>query len=327
MRWLVIFITSCFLLCSCQKDNEIENKNTGEKINFIPNVIEFGPGGETIDIQISATNAWKVNDCPDWINISRYNGGEGVSNLQITAKLNSSEARRSVQIIASCNKANASLDVSQEGGILDFNVDDKNITLSFEKQTIQIKPKTNIDYEITHYEGWMTIHDYRHVSNSVAPYDFLVGIQANSTDNPRDGMIVIEGTKVAISDTLFISQSEYRDVIKIQRLDMGSNSVGGCSVYISYTNVSDKVIKYANFGVKFKNNVGDYVKCTISGNSGGSLKDVGPVEPGKSSGGVWTNVIYNHSAKFVELVNFAVEYMDGTKISFDSNQDLIARLF
>lgn len=106
---------------------------------------------------------------------------------------------------------------------------------------------------------------------------------------------------------------------------MGKNSVGGCSASIEYSNVSDKTFKYVYFSVYFQNNVGDAVKCTITGDTYKRLQDVGPIEPGKSGGGYWEELIYNYSARKIVLTTCRIEFMDGTEVTYPSS--LVDRLF
>jgi len=306
------------MLFSCQKNNKIE------EVNFFPSTIKFMATGGVEDILISATSTWEIKDCPDWIHISKQNGIEGISNVRITAQPNPSKINKNATISVFCNGANDILEISQEGAILDFNVENKVIYFGFENQLFDIQPKTNIPYEITHYEDWMTINDYRKYDYNFG-YDFLVSVSSNSTDNPRNGMIIIGGTESAISDTLHVIQSEFKQFIKIHELSMGKNSVGGCSASIEYSNVSDKAFKYVYFSVYFQNNVGDDVKCTITGDTYSKLQDVGPIEPGKNGGGYWTNLIYNYSATKILLASCSIEFMDGTKTTYSSS--LVDRLF
>ena len=318
MNRVIICILSFTMLFSCQKNNKIE------EVNFFPSTIKFMATGGVEDILISATSTWEIKDCPDWIHISKQNGIEGISNVRITAQPNPSKINRNATISVFCCGANDILEINQEGAILDFNVEDKVISFGFENQLFEIQPKTNIPYEITHYEDWMTINDYRKYDYNFG-YDFLVSVGANSKDNPRHGMIIIGGTESSIFDTLYVNQSEFQQFIKIQKFSMGKNSVGGCSASIEYSNVSDKTFKYVYFSVYFQNNVGDDVECTITGDTYSKLQDVGPIEPGKNGSGYWSNLIYNYSATKILLASCSIEFMDGTKTTYSSN--LVDRLF
>lgn len=87
-------------------------------------------------------------------------------------------------------------------------------------------------------------------------------------------------------------------------------------LYIDFTNTSDKTIKYINFGVKFKNAVGDYEKYYDSDIYWCS--DTGPYEPGdgrKYESSYWQ--FYSHKLSIYEVVEaelgaVEIEYMDGS---------------
>jgi len=318
MNRVIICILSFTMLFSCQKNNKIE------EVNFFPSTIKFMATGGVEDILISATSTWEIKDCPDWIHISKQNGIEGISNVRITAQPNPSKINRNATLSVFCNGVNDILKITQEGASLDFNVEDKVMNFDFLEHYIEIKPKTNIPYEITHCEDWMIITDLRDLSY-IFDHDYSVTIQPNPTDSPRSGVIIIGGTESSIFDTLYVNQSEFQQFIKIQKFSMGKNSVGGCSASIEYSNVSDKTFKYVYFSVYFQNNVGDAVKCTITGDTYKRLQYVGPIEPGKNGSGYWSNLIYNYSATKILLASCSIEFMDGTKTTYSSN--LVDRLF
>lgn len=90
------------------------------------------------------------------------------------------------------------------------------------------------------------------------------------------------------------------------------NSVGGHDITLTYLNMSDKVIKYLNWTAKVKNGVGDYVSCSTRHISTFKGKETGPVDSGELGGGTWDNVIYNWSARELEMQSISIIYMDGS---------------
>ncbi len=147
-------------------------------------------------------------------------------------------------------------------------------------------------------------------------------------------------TLITNHDILVNSRTEYNDLVtnaKIQaKADAVKSSVrisklwiskpdsaGGVSLYINFTNVSDKPIKYLNFGATFYNAVGDVVTCTIKRRTVNYCSYTGPVAPGSghSGTGIYWGKFYNYDIKSVKLSALEVEYMDGSKVEF-SNDDL-----
>lgn len=98
------------------------------------------------------------------------------------------------------------------------------------------------------------------------------------------------------------------------------NSAGGVSVYINTINDDNKTIKYIRFTVTPYNAVGDVTHSSIGFKSTTTLRVVGPIKPGESSGwSLWENVWYDANVSTVVLSSAEVEYMDGAKTTFQFN--------
>lgn len=91
------------------------------------------------------------------------------------------------------------------------------------------------------------------------------------------------------------------------------NTAGGCDVEIKCVNNFSKAIKYIWWSGKIYNAVDDFVLCEARNKSTFSGKITGPCEPQSSCGGIWNNIIYNSSARYLIITNFSIEYMDGSK--------------
>ena len=97
------------------------------------------------------------------------------------------------------------------------------------------------------------------------------------------------------------------------------NSASGCDYVLSYTNNSDKTIKYLYWSGSAYNAVGDKVYCDIRNTSLLEGKETGPVAPHSIGGGVWEAIIYNWTAKNLVLNKIEIIYMDGTKTVLGNN--------
>lgn len=93
------------------------------------------------------------------------------------------------------------------------------------------------------------------------------------------------------------------------------NSAGGCDYHFYYTNRAKKTIKYLYVNGTVYNAVNDPVYCEIHRTSSFSGKDTGPVDPGKSGGGCWENIIYNYSANSLKVTSVKIVYMDGSSVT------------
>ena len=109
-----------------------------------------------------------------------------------------------------------------------------------------------------------------------------------------------------------------RSIIRVKKVWLSEfDSVGGIDVLINYTNNSEKVIKYATFGVQFYNSVGDIVTCEIRKDRINYCEDVGPYAQGEGLNNTnWRwGKFYNWNIAYVKLVSLEIEYTDGSKIN------------
>ena len=93
----------------------------------------------------------------------------------------------------------------------------------------------------------------------------------------------------------------------------GPDSANGYELHINYTNMSNKTIKYFDFGVTFHNAVGDPIS-TWRIDCVENCRDTGPIEPGDGQNGssVYWGKYYDAPIDYPEIVSVRVEYMDGT---------------
>lgn len=125
-----------------------------------------------------------------------------------------------------------------------------------------------------------------------------------------------------------------RDVIEIYEVyPYKPNSAGGVDLHISFTNKSDKTIKYIHFSVTPYNAVGDAMRCDIRNYSSFTGYLTGPLEPGYEgysrhgnfiSTEVWGEAWYNYSIKSVELDSVRIEYTDGSTFSLYGDEVKLA---
>ena len=128
--------------------------------------------------------------------------------------------------------------------------------------------------------------------------------------------------------TLGISEERKQDLlskgfpIAVLEVRSGSpNSAGGVDAFIPWQNISEKEIKYVVFIVTPYNRVNDVAPSEIGDKSRARLRDMGPYKPGTVvRGGVYENVWYNHTIKYLVLNGIEVTFMDNSEVSFDAAQ-------
>ena len=123
------------------------------------------------------------------------------------------------------------------------------------------------------------------------------------------------------------TEEELQSIVQVHDVYVDDvNSVGGVDMRISWTNTSDKTIKYIHFYVVPYNAVGDQMYCDIRDHSRFDAYVTGPCEPGHQGyykigdiyyGNLWETVWYNSSIKTIELVGIKIIYMDGSIIDIE----------
>ena len=97
------------------------------------------------------------------------------------------------------------------------------------------------------------------------------------------------------------------------------NSAGGCDAHFSFKNTSKNTIKYLYIQYEIYNAVDDIVSDRF-GRDDMELQYTGPLKPGRSDSGILDCIIYDCSAKRLVITGLTIEYMDGIKIQYDSEE-------
>ena len=101
---------------------------------------------------------------------------------------------------------------------------------------------------------------------------------------------------------------------------IGTNSVGGVTVYIQPRITTPKTIKYIRMTFSAYNEVGDKVVGSIRGSNTFTGEVTGPLNFGDRIDGYiwsWGNAWYNSTIYCIKPISVSVEYMDGTIERFD----------
>ncbi len=163
-----------------------------------------------------------------------------------------------------------------------------------------------------------TFAEQKNYSKAVDALNKYLNVDSNKTVQLRLNEIKSEKAKYEKEQKLEKAKAN----LKISRCWVSSpDSAGGYELHISYTNKSSKTIKYFTFGVSFINKVGDVIS-TWRIDSVEYCQDVGPIKPGKSSGGygVYWGKYYDSPIDHPKIVYVEVEYSDGTKWLLDSDE-------
>ena len=93
---------------------------------------------------------------------------------------------------------------------------------------------------------------------------------------------------------------------------------------VTFTNDSNKTIKYATFQFAPINAVDDYVSCEIKGKTMMRCQYTGPIYPGETASVGADDLWFNSTIRSVCLEGVEIEYMDGTVETFNSSDELFS---
>ncbi len=146
--------------------------------------------------------------------------------------------------------------------------------------------------------------------NAVYTYDNLTTDPADVVLNQVKGQD-IEGR---VGEPCDVTVTVNNPAIKVTFVDFYPNYVGGIDTYINFENISDKVIAYVTFNVKYYDRMGYPANCSIRNTSSMNLEYTGPLNPGASSGKqYWDAVVYNSSVAALMLKSATITFTDNTK--------------
>ena len=156
----------------------------------------------------------------------------------------------------------------------------------------------------------------------------------NSLQNSNDNNNSLQNSNNN-STTEIWTKEEVQDIIQIHDIYVDDiDSAEGVDMRISWTNTSDKTIKYIYFYVEPYNAVGDKVYCEIRDYSRFTARVTGPCESGYKGyytvgdesigdiyhyGNLWEKCWYNGSVDTIKLLGVKIIYMDGSETELNES--------
>ena len=123
------------------------------------------------------------------------------------------------------------------------------------------------------------------------------------------------------------TEKELQNIVQVHDVYVDDiDSADGVDMRISWTNTSDKIIKYIHFYVVPYNAVGDPMYCDVRNHSRYDAYVTGPCEPDYKGyykvgdiyyGNLWENSWYNNSISTIKLVGIKIIYMDESVIEIE----------
>ena len=117
------------IFSSCEKDDATQKQLDGGNTITSLEDTEISCTGGSFTLAFTSNVAWNINDCPDWLKVSKKSGKKGTTVIEMSADINATRKERiaNLKFIAQDGSFNTPFNVSQAFPYLDISTD----TLSF----------------------------------------------------------------------------------------------------------------------------------------------------------------------------------------------------
>jgi hypothetical protein len=160
----------------------------------------------------------------------------------------------------------------------------------------------------------LTVLDFNGTYFKIRDESGLTGwISRFNTNSPSEEITArLDAHNEAMEEDERAKAIEAGAIVWIDSSTYETDSAGGVSPTISFTNLAEAAIKYAYFEMVPINGVGDPVVGQTSGKTGFMLTGVGPIPAGSYARLAPPDpVFYGRSTTCIELVSVTIEYRDG----------------
>lgn len=198
MRKYILLIVSLFLvILSCQKDEE-------PSLFIKDTTIDLSDAGGSQTISFVSNMNWTAKSSQNWCTISQTSGGASTKSILVTATANDTFDARSCTITFSVQGLTNTVKVyqSQEDAIV---LSSKTSNVSSESQPLEVKLKTNVDFEVVipaANKSWISYTGTRALRSET----LLFTIAANEDYIARSTEIFIKNKATSLQDILTITQ-------------------------------------------------------------------------------------------------------------------------
>lgn len=198
MKIYTLLIVSLFLVVvSCQKDE-------APSLFIKDTTIDLSNAGGSQTISFVSNMNWTAKSSQNWCTISQTSGGASTQSILVTATANDTFEARSCTITFIVQELTHSIIVyqSQEDAII---LSSKNTNLSSESQMVEVKLKTNVDFEVVigaADKSWVSYTGTRSLRSETLQF----AIAANGAYTARSTEISIKNKATSLQDILTITQ-------------------------------------------------------------------------------------------------------------------------
>lgn len=226
----LLFLFSFFLvILSCQKDEEPSITINGTEIAVA------GTGGRQ-SISFESNMDWTAKSSESWCKLSPAYGNASIKSITAILDPNDIYDDRSTTVTIMSGGVSKSVTIKQsaKSGIL---VSSDKFNLTNEAATIEVEIQTNVEYDITISDDWITRNKTRALSSS----NLYFNISKNESYDDRVGSISIKQKGGGLSRTIEVYQSQ-EDAIILSNKTVNISSEGQTLKVQLNTNVDFEVI-------------------------------------------------------------------------------------
>ena len=200
-------------MLSCSKDEE-----PYLSINQTDVSINNSGGSQTISFESNMN--WTARSSENWCTVSPSSGDASVKSTNVTVSGNETYDDRNCNVTITVGSLSKTVTISQNSKLGLYVTKDK-YELSNEATTIEVEVKTNIEYDISISDNWITDVTTRGLSTTNLKFN----IDKNDTYDSREASITIKQKNGSLASTIKVLQSQLDAVIISKKIvDLLSNS-------------------------------------------------------------------------------------------------------
>lgn len=281
--------------------------------------VELTANESTFIVNLVTNEAeWEVSGIPEWIHIAPSSGNDNAE-ITVTVEENTIANERAASLLFTAGSKTETLQIIQAGAEPTIALSKAELSAKYKGEAVEIVVTTNgLGWKIDETADWVSCDKTAGSSGE----SLMIQVEKNLSLEDRTGEIVFSsGSSTA---TLTVRQDSFYRAVEITYAYLRDpNTVGGCDAVVAYSNLSDKTIKYFIWRGYALNAVGDKVMCTVRDSYYFAGKDTGPYESGETlCGGKWGAMIYNYSARKLVIYEISIEYMDGSIIVYEGEEEV-----
>ncbi len=217
MKKFLLFAAAVLAFASCEKPAqdtpEPGTDPTEDVISINPKEKAFGNGGGSVDVKVTSSADWTLTSGNEysWVTVSAKSGKNGAT-VKFDVEANETEQEQKAVFTFTCGKATATFNITlaateePEPPVEEpyLNSDTKSFALKENGGTIEVKVNTNIAYQFTPGDAWITFKESK--DGNVEVFEIQALLEGT---NSRNSKIMFTGNGNSLG--FFVDVTQTRD--------------------------------------------------------------------------------------------------------------------